>query len=154
MKELLFFVLLLFQRNSADSIAEETVGKVSTDLTDCVLWKDDNCLNRKLKKKIPSRPVFVNVTIGIVQITDIDDVKSTVEMSAWITMQWYDDSIEIHDTETSSFDVQNGWQDKIWYPDTTIRKLIDLKMFEVNQPVTSKNIFEVMGKSAQSNEAV
>ena len=69
-------------------------------------------------------------------------------------MQWYDDSIEIHDTETSYFDVQNGWQDKIWYPDTTIRKLIDLKMFEVNQPVTSKNIFEVMGKSAQSNEAV
>ena len=54
-------------------------------------FDDRICLSENYDiNKIPSKPINIDVTISIVQITEIDDVKATVDVKAWITYEWED----------------------------------------------------------------
>ena len=64
------------------------------------------------------------------QITDIDDVHSTVELSVWICMVWKDSYIQKQQEIDLSLLSLHSWQDILWYPRHFIHWLTDIKMLQ------------------------
>ena len=142
MEAWLFFLFsfLLNQRTGLYSNSlTATKEKSRSDRDNCFLeTKDGVCLNRDSYQGIPASDV--EVWIGILQITDIDDFHNSIEISAWVQMFWIDNFLQSQHDFTWMF-VQPGWQTKIWYPEMEIDRLIDLKLFTIESKPTSKNLF-------------
>ena len=133
----ILFSLLLNQRIVSGFSLAETERKGNIERNNCFLQTNDGaCLNRYSFNGIPPEGINVQVWIGILQITDIDDFHDTVDMSMWIQMFWINDFIQ-SDHEFSWMFVHRGWQTKIWYPEMEINRLIDLQLFKMESQPTS-----------------
>ena len=136
---LLLFSFLLNQRpvSSSNSLTA-TKEKSRSDRDNCCLeTKDGVCLNRDSYQGIPANDV--EVWIGILQITDIDDFHNSIEISAWVQMFWTDNFLQSQHDFSWMF-VQPGWETKIWYPEMNIDRLVDLRLFNIESKPTSKNV--------------
>ena len=131
---ILIFAVHLLLISLADTKQEDT-----SDRNDCFLETNEGvCLNRYSYQGTPAK--HVEVWIGILQITEIDDFHDTVEISVWIQMSWTYSFLQSQHNFTWMF-VQHGWETKIWYPEMEIDRLIDLKLFTIESKPTSKNLF-------------
>ena len=141
MEALLFllFSFLLIQRPVLNpNSLTVTKEKSRSDRDNCFLeTKDGVCLNRDSYQGIPAN--HVEVWIGILQITDIDDFHNSIEISAWVQMFWIDNFLQSQHDFSWMF-VQPGWDTKIWYPEMDIDRLIDLRLFNIESKPTSKNV--------------
>ena len=86
--------------------------------------------------KIPTKPINIDMTISIVQINEIDDVKATLDVIAWMTYEWEDIHV-VSINDTKSLDggyisglLDNSWFGKLWTPDIYYYRL---KGISVNQ---------------------
>ena len=133
MKAFLILFSLISNANSLQDKEKSVKGK-----NNCILKTNDGiCLSENLNQEILTGPVNVDVTIGIVEITDIDDVHNNVEMTAWILVAWNSSAFQSQQNFSHKY-IQKGWQDKIWYPEMEIDRLIDLHLFKIERKPTSK----------------
>ena len=133
MKAFLILISLISNANSLQDIEKSVKGK-----DNCIIKTNDGiCLSKNPHQEISTGPVNVDVTIGIVEITDIDDVHNNVEMTALILVAWNSSLFQSQQNFSHKY-IQRGWQDKIWYPEMEIDRLVDLQLFKIERRPASK----------------
>ena len=141
MKAILILFSLILSENpvsSANSLQE--TEKSVKGKNNCILKTNDKriCLSENPIQENLTGPVNVDVTIGIVEITDIDDAHNNVEMTAWILVAWNSSLFQSQQNFSHKKYIKKGWEDKIWYPEMEIDRLIDLHLFKIERKPASK----------------
>ena len=121
-------------------ICEEfaSIGCDSTTQNDhFTCFNNGICLSENYDiNKIPSKPINIDVTISIVQINEIDDLKSTVDIIAWMTYEWEDIHVVSRNVTTSmdrgyiSGLLDNSWLRKLWIPNIYYYRLKGISLTE------------------------
>ena len=124
-------------------ICEEfaSIGCDSTTQNDhFTCFNNGICLSENYDiNKIPSKPINIDVTISIVQINEIDDLKSTVDIIAWMTYEWEDIHVVSRNCATSmdggyiSGLLDNSWFKKLWAPTIYYYKLKEISLTETSK---------------------
>ena len=88
------------------------------------------------KHEMPKKPLNVETSISIVQITEIDDTLSTVDILLYLHFKWEDDRLILsndtnkHIRQTAygkdSFLLNSDWNQKLWFPDIFIYKMKEI----------------------------
>ena len=102
--------------------------------------------------KIPSKPINIDVTISIVQINEIDDLKSTVDVIAWMTYEWKDIHV-VSRNGTTSMDggyisgfLDNSWFKKLWTPTIYYYRLKEISLTETSKRSSVGELLLVLGR--------
>ena len=136
---LILFSLILSENPVSNANSLQETEKSVKGKNNCILKTNDKriCLSENPIQENLTGPVNVDVTIGIVEITDIDDVHNNVEMTAWISVAWNSSRFQSQQNFSHKY-IQKGWQDKIWYPEMEIDRLVDIQLFKIERKPTSK----------------
>ena len=74
------------------------------------------------KLEVPSKHMTIEITIKIVQVTEVHDEEATVDILAWISFQWEDSRIMFQNgTQNGDGSFLDGllnekWSDRLWFP--------------------------------------
>ena len=102
--------------------------------------------------KIPSKPINIDVTISIVQINEINDLKATVDVIAWMTYEWEDIHV-VSRNGTTSMDggfisglLDNIWFKKLWTPTIYYYRLKEISLTETSKRSSVGELLLVLGR--------
>ena len=94
-------------------------------------------------KEDPITPIEVQLTMKILQISEVNDNLGTVYFSAIFYFEWKDTRITNKNASESSasgygFTLKN-WEDRVWYPYIYIKDLKDFEVYQIaRQPSVGK----------------
>ena len=103
------------------------------------------CFPRDCNKyRLPSKLMNINVTIKLVQVTEIDDNLGTIDIQAYLTFEWIDNRLTLrneafenmentHDDWSHSREIYEEWAEKLWTPNIFIYELKEITTPEFNK---------------------
>ena len=103
------------------------------------------CFPRDYNKyRLPSELININVTIKLVQVTEIDDILGTIDIQAYLTFEWIDNRLTLrneafenmentNDDWSHSREIYEEWAEKLWTPNIFIYELKEITTPEFNK---------------------
>ena len=139
----LFFKTAMVDASLNGDLRLNQEANISTDCS-----SNGICLPKDYDKhSLPSKPVKINVTIKIVQVTEIDDVLGTMDIQAYLTFKWIDNRLSLHN-ESSKMkntidpslgrEIHEEWAEKLWSPNIFIYDLKEIITPEFNKHYRGK----------------
>ena len=116
--EIWYYVIASFMCHSVKTKNSNASGEMNCSKSGVCLPEDyDN-------HKAPHFPMNVDVTIRVVQITEVNDDSATIELLAWLTFTWVDNRLILMNNREKSNNgflamrhLHDEWYNRLWFPD-------------------------------------